>query len=82
MGFYSKKKKKDSQTVSSVISIYNDNFDFEQLFSPVINTLVKIFALPATNDYSIVKFNVKTAFLYGEIEAETFMKILQDYNEP
>lgn len=60
-----------------------DNIDYEKLYSPVVNSaaLRMLFALAAHNDWSYVKFDVKTAFLYGELEEETFMYLPEGYEE-
>lgn len=44
------------------------NIDYDRLYSPVVDsaTLRMLFALAAHNDWNYIKFDVKTAFLYGE----------------
>jgi len=53
-----------------------EEIDYEEIYSPVINSapLRIIFAL-AVKDYYIVKFDIKTAFLYGEIQEEIYMRL-------
>src|SRR5436190_1107999 len=52
----------------------NNDFDFEEVFSPVVcgSSLRTIFAITNNQDYHMVKFDVKTAFLYGNIKEDVF----------
>lgn len=49
--------------------------DYEETYSPVLSasSMRILFALAAGKGYKIAKFDVKTAFLYGELKEETFM---------
>lgn len=49
--------------------------DYFETFSPVIsnNSLRTLLALAASNEYEITTFDIKTAFLYGELEEDVFM---------
>ncbi|CAB3237590.1 unnamed protein product [Arctia plantaginis] len=55
----------------------------EETFSPVINSssMRIIFALAAAKDYRIIKFDIKTAFLYGEIDEDIFMELPEGYKK-
>lgn len=57
--------------------------DYKETFSPVvnINSLRVLFAIAASKDYLIRKFDVKTAFLYGEINETIFMEIPEGYEQ-
>ena len=57
--------------------------DFKEIFSPVVdtNTLRLLLAVSVQMNYKIFTFDVKTAFLYGELEEPVFMKIPQGYKE-
>jgi len=60
-----------------------DDFDYEEIFSPVTNeSSIKImFALALQYNYKILKFDVKCAFLYGNLEENVFMKIPEGYTK-
>lgn len=61
-----------------------NNIDYEKLYSPVVNSaaLRILFALAAHNNWNFINFDVKTAFLYGELEDdELFMKLPEGYKE-
>ena len=53
-------------------------------FSPVVNmtALRVLFALAASKNYSIQTFDVKTAFLYGELKEPVFMHVPDGYSKP
>lgn len=58
--------------------------DYEETFSPVINTsaLRIMFKIAAMKNYKIKKFDIKTAFLYGELKnEEIYMKLPEGYTE-
>jgi len=57
--------------------------DFKEIFSPVVdtNTLRLLLAVSVQINYKIFTFDVKTAFLYGELEEPAFIKISQGYKE-
>ena len=60
-----------------------EGIDYEEIYSPVINSapLRMVLALAAVKDYYIVKFDIKTAFLYGEIQEEIYMRLPEGYEE-
>lgn len=60
-----------------------DNIDYEKLYSPVVNSaaLRILFALAAHNNWNFIKFDIKTAFLYEELEEEIFMRLPEGYKE-
>ena len=49
--------------------------DYSETFSPVakINTIRVLFSIAANLDWPLHQFDVKNAFLYGEIEEEIYM---------
>lgn len=55
--------------------------DYEEVFSPVVcgSSLRTILAIANQKNYSMLKFDVKTAFLYGDIKEDVFMKIPEGY---
>lgn len=55
--------------------------DFHETFSPVVNMscLRVLFALAANKEYCMKKFDIKTAFLYGELNEEIFMDVPEGY---
>ena len=57
--------------------------NFKEIFSPVVNTntLRLLLAVSIQMNCKIFMFDVKTAFLYGELEEPVFMKIPQGYKE-
>lgn len=57
--------------------------DYQETFSPVINmTCLRIlFALAVNKDYIIKKFDIKTAFLYGQLNEEIYMEVPEGYDE-
>jgi len=56
--------------------------DYQETYSPVIghSALRSIFALAAAKNYKMVTFDVKTAFLYGDLEDEIYMYPPEGYN--
>jgi len=44
-----------------------------------VRTLI---AIAAQKNYQIRTFDVKTAFLYGTLETEIFMRVSEGFNEP
>lgn len=58
-----------------------NNIDYEKLYSPVVNSaaLRMLFALAAHYNWNYIKFDIKTAFLYGELEEEIFMYLPEGY---
>ncbi|RWS19042.1 integrase core domain protein-like protein, partial [Leptotrombidium deliense] len=57
--------------------------DFQETFAPVVKmTSVRtILAIAAHEDMELVQFDVKTAFLHGELEEEIFMEQPIGYND-
>ena len=50
--------------------------DFHEIYAPVIkyNTVRAVFSIAATEDFHMIQFDVKTAFLYGDLEETIFME--------
>jgi len=59
-----------------------NEIDYQETYSPVIgqNALRSIFAIAAAKECEIIIFDVKTAFLYGELEDEVYMYPPEGYN--
>ena len=53
-----------------------EGLDYNQVFSPVVRfeTVCLILAMAALENWVITGLNVKTAFLYGELEEEIYME--------
>lgn len=51
--------------------------DYEETFSPVINnsSLRILLAIAGNKEYHIMKLDIKSALLYGEISEDLYMKI-------
>lgn len=49
--------------------------DYEETYSPVISSsaLKVVFAIVARRKFHMIKFDIKTAFLYGELDDEVYM---------
>lgn len=49
--------------------------DYEETFSPVVNnvSLRILFALAVKKNYSLITFDIKTAFLYGNLDEDVYM---------
>ena len=58
--------------------------DYKETFSPLVetNSLRLLFALAAKENLNIMTFDIKTAFLHGELEEEIYIKIPEGYNAP
>lgn len=57
--------------------------DLNDIYSPVISqsALRAILAIAASNNYNLITFDIKTAFLYGELsETDVYMNIPEGYN--
>jgi len=59
-----------------------NEMDYQDTYSPVIgqNALRSILAIAAAKQYKIISFDVKTAFLYGELEEDVYMYPPEGYN--
>ena len=57
--------------------------DFEETFSPVarFETVCILLALAALEDWDIESLDVKTAYLYGELHEEIYMKQPEGYKK-
>lgn len=57
--------------------------DYMETFSPVVNisALRVLFAISALKNFEIKKFDIKTAFLYGDLNEKVFMKIPDGYEQ-
>lgn len=53
--------------------------DYQETFSP--SALRVMFALAVRNKYQMKQFDIKTAFLYGELEDEIYMVLPEGYEE-
>ena len=51
--------------------------DYNETFSPVVkyDTVRVVLALVACDDLEMVQFDIKTAFLYGNLEETIYMKV-------
>jgi hypothetical protein len=58
-------------------------FDYDETFSPVIkhDSIQSIFALAATHDMHMIQYDVRTTFLYGELDEEIFMEQPEGYKK-
>ncbi|RWS07775.1 retrovirus-related pol polyprotein from transposon tnt 1-94-like protein, partial [Leptotrombidium deliense] len=57
--------------------------DYNETFAPVVkmNSVRAILAIAANEDFEIVQFDVKTAFLYGELNEDLFMKQPEGFDD-
>ncbi|RWS19579.1 Retrovirus-related Pol polyprotein from transposon TNT 1-94-like protein, partial [Leptotrombidium deliense] len=57
--------------------------DFEETFAPVIkmNSVRTILAIAAHEDMELVQFDVKTAFLHGDLKEEIYMEQPQGFSD-
>lgn len=60
-----------------------EGIDFFETFAPVVRyeSLRILLAIAATEDYEISKFDVKTAFLYGDLKEEIYMEQPDGYTK-
>lgn len=61
-----------------------DSLDFAEMYSSVVQTttLRILLTIAAKENFEIITFDVKTAFLNGELDTEIFMEVPEGYNEP
>lgn len=59
-----------------------ESLDYQETYNSVIehSTLRNIFAIAIARNCKMITFDVKTAFLYGELEDEIFMYPPEGYN--
>ena len=61
-----------------VAKVYTQTYgvDYSETFSPIgkIDTIRVLFSITANKDKPLHQFDVKNAFLYGELEEEVYMK--------
>lgn len=57
--------------------------DYDETFSPVISSCAIriIFAIAAERNAKIIKFDIKSAFLYGTLDEEIYMHLPQGYED-
>lgn len=57
--------------------------DYEETFSPVINnsSIRAMLAIAANKHYHIIKLDIKTAFLYGDITEDLYMHVPEGYEK-
>ena len=57
-------------------------FDYTETFSPVVSadSLRVIFAIASKRNYKMYTLDIKTAFLYGELDETIYMYPLEGYN--
>ncbi|KAF6213070.1 hypothetical protein GE061_010784 [Apolygus lucorum] len=60
-----------------------EGIDFDEVFSPVVggDALRVMLAHSAKQGYHLMKFDVKTAFLYGTIKEELYMEMPDGYSD-
>lgn len=58
------------------------NLDYQETYSPVISqsAMRSIFAIAIVKGYKIITFDVKTAFLYGDLEEDIYVYPPEGYN--
>jgi hypothetical protein len=61
-----------------------EKMDYENIYSPVVDTtsLRLLLAIAARKDWKIQTLDVKTAFLYGDLEENIYMRVPEGYNQP
>jgi len=60
------------------------DIDFDELFSPVVcyETARLLFAVAVLEDLDIQSIDVKTAYLYGDLDEEIYMKQPEGFKLP
>lgn len=55
--------------------------DFNETYSPVLhaNLFRLLMALSVLGNYKILKFDIKTAFLYGHLDEEVYIKLPEGF---
>lgn len=73
-------RKKARLTVKGFEQIYG--IDYEETFSPVVNnaSLRILFALAVKKNYILTTFDIKTAFLYRNLDEDVCMYLPESYN--
>jgi hypothetical protein len=61
-----------------------EGIDYDEIFSPVVRfeTVQMMIALSALKDWHISRLDVKTAFLYGELDEELYMEQPEGFKDP
>jgi hypothetical protein len=56
---------------------------FEETYSPVVSNaaLRLIFGIAASKNFHMMQFDIKTAFLYGEVDEDIFMSLPEGFEE-
>lgn len=59
------------------------NIDYNETFSPVarFESIRILMSIACANDYEIYQFDIKTAFLYGDLKEEIFMEQPEGFND-
>ena len=59
------------------------NIDYHETFSPVVDTtaLRLLLAYSAQRNFKMVTFDIKTAFLYGDLHEEIYMFVPEGFEE-
>ena len=61
-----------------------EGIDYDEIFSPVVQfeTVQMMIALASLRDWHISRLDVKTAFLYGELDEELYMEQPEGFKDP
>lgn len=61
----------------------HEGVDYTDIFAPVVNSspMRIIFALAAHNKYALTTFDIRTAFLHGELTEKIFMQIPDGFDK-
>ena len=61
-----------------------EGIDYDEIFSPVVwfETVQMMIVLAVLKDWHISGFDVKTAFLYGELDEELYMEQPEGFKDP